>query len=193
MPMDSFYVAVILLLLGVIVGGSMVVRWQGTPAQMQYPPHYPLPLVAQRRFNRRADSQQTGWWVLLIFGLIVLGLSQWKKVVPPLSSTSVQKAMLPSSHSFDQNDLDKRNLRSAPPPESVVKPGWYIQMGAYRDRLSAENVLQHWQKQSGLEGKLIPADKETGVYKVYLGAFEQKRVAQQMVEKWGQGWVVAGD
>lgn len=101
--------------------------------------------------------------------------------------------MLPSSHSFDQSDLDKRNLKSAPPPESVVKPGWYIQMGAYRDRLSAENVLQHWQKQSGLEGKLVPADDKTGVYKVYLGAFEQKRVAQQMVEKWGQGWVVAGD
>lgn len=190
--MESFYVAVILLLLGVIVGGSMVVRLQGTP-RMQYPPHYPYPLVAQRNLNRRADSHQMGWWVLLIFGLMAIGFTQWKKIETPVSSTSVQKAMLPPSHSFDRNDLNKRNLSSTPPHEGVVIPSWYIQMGAYQDRQSAEEELQQWQKQTGLGGKLVSMDSETDVYKVYLGAFEQKSVAQQMVEQWGQGWVVAGN
>ena len=71
--------------------------------------------------------------------------------------------------------------------------GWYVQVGAFSSSEAAVQVLAGWQSHTRLDGRVLHSAQVPVVYKVGMGPFARKAMAQKWVAEWGMGFVVEWD
>lgn len=196
--MESIYVSVILLLLGVITGGAMVVGLlQGQQNRMQARRYHPedLAIAMANTSTRRSGMDSWGFLLFLIVLMVVLSFNRgnwtWMKghsapqspTRDSLAAVSIQ-ALPAQTMSMEVGPA----LASSKADSSIS--GWYVQVGAFSSSEAAAQILTGWQSHTRLDGRVLPSAQVPVVYKVGMGPFARKAMAQKWVAEWGTGFVV---
>ena len=196
--MESIYVSVILLLLGVITGGAMVVGLlQGQQNRLQARRYHPedLAIAMANTSARRSGMDSWGFLLFLIVLMVVLSFNRgnWTWMnghTTPQSPTSDSLAPLSIQALPAQTMSMEAGLALAPSRADTSVSGWYVQVGAFSSSEAAARVLSSWQSHTRLDGRVLPSAQVPVVYKVGMGPFARKAMAQKWVAEWGTGFVV---
>lgn len=197
--MESIYVSVILLLLGVITGGAMVVGLlHGQQNRLQARRYQPedLAIALANTSARRSGMDSWGFLLFLIVLMIVLSFTRgnWTGLknnsapqLPSSDSSALVSIQTLPAQTMSMEIGPALASKSAEPTAS----GWYVQVGAFSSSEAAAQVLSNWRTHTRLSGRVLPSAQVPVVYKVGMGPFARKPMAQKWVAEWGTGFVVA--
>ena len=196
--MESIYVSVILLLLGVITGGAMVVGMlQGQQNRWQARRYHPEDLaIAMANTSARRNGMDSWRFLLFLIVLMVVlsfnrGNWTWMKghTTPQSPTRDSLAAVSIQALPAQTMSIELGQTPSSSKAEAPVS-GWYVQVGAFSSRDAAAQVLASWQNHTRLDGRVLPSAQVPAVYKVGMGPFARKAMAQKWVAEWGTGFVV---
>jgi hypothetical protein len=197
--MESIYVSVILLLLGVITGGAMVVGMlQGQQNRWQARRYHPqdLAIAMANTSARRNGMDSWGFLLFLIVLMVVLSFNRgnwtWLKGHTASQSPTSDSLAAVNIQAIPAQTMSME-LGQTPSSSKAEAPvsGWYVQVGAFSSSEAAGQVLAGWQSHTRLDGRVMHSKQMPVVYKVGMGPFARKQIAQKWVAEWGTGFVVA--